>query len=360
MAEQEDTATSVAAGPLAGQGSFAPPQAACPAQAAPAPVVVSLQNNGRPRPRLSLMSFSIAPPPLVAGQRVALVAPARKISLPEVETAVAQLRAWGLEVVLGESIGAAHHQFAGDDDLRRRDLQRQLDDPHIRAIFCARGGYGTGRLVDALDFKGFQQNPKWVAGFSDITVLSSHLLRLGYQSIHGVMPVLFGQPGGAAAIESLRRALFGEPLACAAPPYSLNRPGTATGELVGGNLSLLHTSTGTSSQVSFAGRILFIEDLDEYLYHLDRMLLHLHRSGQLVGLAGLVVGHFSQLKDNAVPFGQTVQEIIHHYAQPYDWPVGYGFPVGHEPDNQALVVGRAATLTVDAAGSRLGELGVRS
>ena len=301
------------------------------------------------------MSSSIAPPFLAAGQRVALVAPARKIDFLEIEVAVEQLRAWGLEVVLGESIGAAHHQFAGDDDLRRRDFQQQLDNPAIRAIFCARGGYGTGRLVDALDFRAFQENPKWVAGFSDITTLNSYLLRLGYQSIHGVMPVLFGQPGGERAVESLRQALFGEPLVCTAPPYPLNRLGTATGELVGGNLSLLHTGTGTPSQVSFAGRILFIEDLDEYLYHLDRMLLHLHRSGQLMGLAGLVVGHFSQIKDNAVPFGQTVHEIIHHYAAHYAWPVAYGFPVGHEPDNRALVVGRVATLTVTPEGSELND-----
>ena len=298
---------------------------------------------------------AIAPPFLQPGQRVALVAPARKISAAEVGFAVHTLRNWGLEVVLGESIDAAHHQFAGNDELRRRDLQRQLDDPTIGAILCARGGYGTARLVDALDFRHFAEHPKWVAGFSDITVLNSHLLRLGYQSIHGVMPVLYGQAGGEEAVESLRRALFGEALACHAVPYPLNRPGTATGELVGGNLSLLHTSTGTASQASFAGRILFLEDLDEYLYHLDRMLLHLHRSGQLVGLAGLVVGHFSEIKDNAVPFGQTAYEIIDHYAQRYHFPVGYGFPVGHEVDNQALVVGRRGTLTVDAGGSRLSQ-----
>ncbi len=297
----------------------------------------------------------IAPPFLQPGQRVALVAPARKISAAEVELAGQTLRGWGLEVVLGESIGAAHHQFAGDDELRRRDFQRQLDDPAIRAILCARGGYGTARLVDELDFRHFAEHPKWVAGFSDITVLNSHLLRLGYQSIHGVMPVLYGQAGGEAAVESLRRALFGEALAYQAAPYPLNRPGTASGELVGGNLSLLHTSTGTTSQASFAGRILFLEDLDEYLYHLDRMLLHLHRSGQLVGLAGLVVGHFSDIKDNAVPFGQTAYEVINYYAQRYEFPVGYGFPVGHEADNQALVVGRPATFTVDAGGSRLSQ-----
>jgi muramoyltetrapeptide carboxypeptidase len=298
---------------------------------------------------------SIAPPFLQAGQRVAIVATARKISTAEVELARQTLQAWGLEVVLGETIDATHHQFAGDDDLRRRDLQRQLDDPSIRTILCARGGYGTARLVDELDFRGFVESPKWIAGFSDITVLHSHLLRLGYQSIHGVMPVLFGQQGGEAALASLRRALFGEALVYEAPAHPLNCPGTATGELVGGNLSLLHTITGTKSQVSFAGRILFLEDLDEYLYHIDRMLLHLHRSGQLVGLAGLVVGHFSQMRDNAVPFGQTAYEIISYYAQRYNFPVGYDFPIGHEAANEAVAVGRPATLTVSAAGSRLAQ-----
>jgi muramoyltetrapeptide carboxypeptidase len=296
---------------------------------------------------------AIAPPFLQPGQRVALVSTARKITPAEVAFAQQTLAGWGLEVVLGESIGAASHQFAGDDDLRRRDFQQQLDDPSIRAIFCARGGYGTARLVDALDFSQFAEAPKWVAGFSDITVLNCHLLRLGYQSIHGVMPVLFGQEGGEAAVASLRAALVGEAATYTAPSHLLNRPGTATGQLVGGNLSLLHTITGTSSQADFTGRILFLEDLDEYLYHIDRMLLHLHRSGQLAGLAGLVVGHFSQMRDNAVPFGQDAYEIINHYAQLYAFPVGYGFPVGHEPDNHALVVGRPATLVVDAAGSQL-------
>jgi muramoyltetrapeptide carboxypeptidase len=296
---------------------------------------------------------AIAPPFLQPGQRVAIVAPARKITHAEVAAAVQTLTSWGLEVVLGESIGAVSHQFAGDDALRRRDFQRQLDDPSVRAIFCARGGYGTARLVDELDFTRFAESPKWIAGFSDITVLNCHLLRLGYQSIHGVMPVLFDQPSGEAALASLRAALFGAPTTCEALPYPLNRPGTATGELVGGNLSLLHTITGTASQASFEGRILFLEDLDEYLYHIDRMMLHLHRSGQLAGLKGLVVGHFSQMRDNTVPFGQTAYEIIDHYAQRYNFPVGYGFSVGHEADNLALTVGRLATLTVTAGGSKL-------
>ena len=294
------------------------------------------------------------PPALQAGQRVALVSPARKISAAELEPAIATLTAWGLEVVLGDSIAGDHHQFAGDDALRRRDFQQQLDDPSIRAILCARGGYGTARIVDGLDFARFNAHPKWVAGFSDVTVLNTHLLALGHASIHGVMPVLFHQAGGKMALESLRRALFGEAaLPIGAPAHPLNRPGTATGALVGGNLSLLTTVTATASQASFEGRILFLEDLDEYLYHIDRMMLHLHRSGQLAGLAGLVVGHFSDMRDNTIPFGTTAVEIIDSYARLYNFPVGYGFPVGHEASNLALVVGREAKLTVDSGGAQL-------
>ena len=294
------------------------------------------------------------PPPLQAGQRVALVSPARKIAAAELAPAIATLESWGLDVVLGASIAGDHHQFAGDDDLRRRDFQQQLDDSGIRAVLCARGGYGTARIVDGLDLTGFAAAPKWVAGFSDVTVLNSHLLARGYASIHGVMPVLFHQEGGAQALETLRRALFGEAFQpIEVGPHPLNRPGTATGELVGGNLSLLQTITGTPSQASFAGRILFLEDLDEYLYHIDRMLLHLHRSGQLAGLAGLVVGHFSDMRDNAIPFGSAAWEIIDRYARMYDFPVAYGFPTGHEADNLALVVGQPATLTVHADGATL-------
>ena len=294
------------------------------------------------------------PPPLQAGQRVALVSPARKIAAAELAPAIATLESWGLDVVLGASIAGDHHQFAGDDDLRRRDFQQQLDDSGIRAVLCARGGYGTARIVDGLDLTGFAAAPKWVAGFSDVTVLNSHLLARGYASIHGVMPVLFHQEGGAQALETLRRALFGEAFQpIEVGPHPLNRPGTATGELVGGNLSLLQTITGTPSQASFAGRILFLEDLDEYLYHIDRMLLHLHRSGQLAGLAGLVVGHFSDMRDNAIPFGSAAWEIIDRYARMYDFPVAYGFPTGHEADNLALVVGQLATLRVRTDGATL-------
>ncbi|WP_133271564.1 S66 peptidase family protein [Hymenobacter radiodurans] len=292
-------------------------------------------------------------PALRPGDRVAIVCPARKVTHQELEAAIAILTAWGLEVILGASVTAQHHQFAGSDEVRRQDMQQQLDDPSIRAILCARGGYGTTRIIDQLDFSRFTDNPKWIAGFSDITTLNCHLLALGHESIHGVMPLLFDQAGGEEALESLRRALFGEPISYFAPQHPFNRLGSARGELIGGNLSLLQTITGTASDCSLAGRILFIEDIDEYLYNIDRMMVHLDRTGKLAGLAGLLVGHFTDSNDNIIPFGQTPYEIIQTYAAKYDFPVAYGFPVGHEPLNMALICGRNSHMVVDAAGVRL-------
>lgn len=293
------------------------------------------------------------PPALRPGDRVAIVCTARKVSAEELGPALQILESWGLQVTLGESTTAAHHQFGGNDELRARDFQRQLDDPAVRAILIARGGYGTPRIIDLIDFSRFGQDPKWVAGFSDITTLNCHLLRLGHESIHGVMPFIFAQPGGADALESLRRALFGEEISYQVPAHPLNRPGTAAGELVGGNLSLLQTLSGTPSDVSTAGRILFLEDIEEYLYSVDRMMVHLDRTGKLRDLAGLIVGHFTSPQDNAVPFGQTSYEIVDRYAGKYGFPVAYGFPVGHEPANLALICGRRARLEVAADGTRL-------
>ncbi|MBD2713944.1 LD-carboxypeptidase [Microvirga sp. STR05] len=296
---------------------------------------------------------AIAPVPLRSGDQVAIVCPARSASHEELGAAVAVLESWGLRVVLGDSTNIRHHQFGGEDDMRHRDFQQQLDNPEIRAILSARGGYGTTRIIDQLDFSRFADNPKWIAGFSDITTLNCHLLRLGYQSIHGVMPLLFNQAGGEDSLETLRRALFGENILYAVPAHPLNRPGMAAGELVGGNLSLLQTLTGTQSDVSTAGRILFLEDIDEYLYAIDRMMVHLDRTNKLRDLAGLIVGHFTNPQDNTVPYGQTPNEIIQHYADKYRFPVAHGFPVGHEPQNMALVCGRKARLTISQDGTQL-------
>lgn len=294
-----------------------------------------------------------APAPLRPGDQIAIVCPARKASHEELAPAVAILESWGLQVVLGASTNVAHHQFGGDDEVRRQDIQAQLDNPAIRAIISARGGYGTTRIIDALDFSRFAEDPKWVVGFSDITALNCHLLALGHQSIHGVMPLFFQLPGGEYSLESLRRTLFGERISYQIPPHALNRFGTATGELIGGNLSLLQTLTGTPSDVSMAGRILFIEDIDEYLYAIDRMMVHLERTGKLRHLTGLLVGHFTNPQDNTVPYGQTPNEIIQHYANKYAFPVAHNFPVGHEAQNVALICGREARLTVNAQGAHL-------
>lgn len=280
------------------------------------------------------------------GDTIAIVAPARKITLPEVELAVRTFESWGLNVVLGQTVGASYNYFAGDDALRLQDLQQMLDDAHIKAIVCARGGYGTTRIIDQVDFTKFRQHPKWLVGFSDVTALHSHIHNLGFESLHAIMPLLFPKEGAADSIETLRKLLFGEEVIYNAVPHRFNRTGTGQGQLVGGNLSILLTLTGTRSDFSTAGKILFLEELDEYLYHLDRMLVHLDRSGKLAKLAGLIIGDMSDMKDTAVPFGKTAYEIIAEHTGKYNYPVCYGFPVGHEPLNLALVCGREAKLEV--------------
>ena len=289
-------------------------------------------------------------PALRPGDRIAIVATARRITFPEIELAVRTFESWGLEVVLGETIGASYNYFAGDDALRLQDLQKALDDESIKAVVCARGGYGTTRIIDQVDFTRFGKHPKWLVGFSDVTTLHSHVHTLGIESVHAIMPLLFPQPGTADAIETLRKVLFGEELIYTVAPHRFNRTGTAQGQLIGGNLSLLGSLVGTRSDCSTAGKILFLEDLDEYLYHIDRMLVHLDRSGKLENLAGLVVGDMSDMKDTTVPFGKTAYEIILEHTGKYNYPVCYGFPVGHEPLNLALVCGREAKLEVRPEG----------
>lgn len=291
--------------------------------------------------------------PLQKGDKVAIIATARKITLPEIEYAVQTFERWELEVAVGQTIGASHHIFAGDDALRLQDFQAMLDDPNIKAIICARGGYGTSRIIDRVNFNAFEREPKWIVGFSDVTTLHSHIHNLGIETVHAIMPLLFPQDGTAAAIESLRQTLFGETPAYEIAPHSLNRSGKAAGRLVGGNLSLLQTLTATRSDIDTRDKILFIEDIGEYLYNIDRMMVHLDRSGKLEGLAGLLVGHFSGPQDNAIPFGKDAYEIIAEHVAKYDFPVCFNFPVGHEPLNIALICGREATLEVRQDGVSL-------
>ncbi|AKD02402.1 LD-carboxypeptidase [Pontibacter korlensis] len=292
-------------------------------------------------------------PSLRPGDKIAIIATARKISLPEIELAIQTFEGWGLQVVVGKTIGASYNYFAGDDALRLQELQQMLDDESIKAIICARGGYGTTRIIDQVDFTKFQQQPKWLVGFSDVTALHSHIHTLGLESLHAIMPLLFPKEGAKDSIETLRRALFGEELQYTAAPHAFNRTGSATGQLVGGNLSMLHTLTGTRSDISTEGKILFLEDLCEYLYHLDRMMVHLDRSGKLAKLSGLIIGDMSDMNDTPVSFNKSAYEIILEHTGKYNYPVCYGFPVGHEPLNLAMICGRQAKLEVNEAGTTL-------
>ncbi|QTE36121.1 LD-carboxypeptidase [Mucilaginibacter gossypii] len=292
------------------------------------------------------------PPYLKKGDKIAITCPAKKLPNPMTD-AIALLQSWGLEVVLGDTVEASFHQFAGDDDFRAADMQRFIDDDSIKAVIAARGGYGTVRMIDKVDFSHFAKNPKWLIGFSDITLLHTHLFaNYGAQTIHGQMPVNIPD-ASKHSIDTLRRALFGEDLSYEFITHDFNKPGEATGIIVGGNLSLLVASAGSVSDLDYAGKILFIEDVGEYLYSVDRMLRMLDRAGKLKNLAGLVVGGFTDIKDNDIPFGQTVSQIVMDIVKGYDYPVCFDFPAGHIPDNNSLVLGREVGLQVDEKQARL-------
>ncbi len=296
--------------------------------------------------------YMVTPEYLKVGDTIAIVATARKISKEELAPAVSTFESWGLKVVFGKNLFGQDNQYSGTDAEREADLQCMLDDTNVKAIISARGGYGTVRIIDVLDFSNFVSNPKWIVGYSDITVLHSDInARFGIETIHATMPINFPKDGTSnSATETLRKALFGEPLSYSFETDkshgSLLRKGTAEGELVGGNLSLLYALSGSVSDIDTSGKILFIEDLDEYLYHIDRMMMQLDRAGKLKNLAGLIVGGMNDMKDNTVPFGKTVEEIIADAVKKYKYPVCFGFPAGHIPDNRALILGRKVNLSV--------------
>ncbi len=287
---------------------------------------------------------SIQPPFLKKGDKIGIVACARKVSKEEMDPAIEILKNWGLEVVLGKNLFQADNQFAGTDKERADDLQILLNDNSIKAIISARGGYGTVRIIDKIDFGAFVKHPKWIIGYSDITVLHSHLHTMGYQTIHSTMPINFSK--NAEATESLRKALFGEKVTYEIESDLFNKKGNAEGELIGGNLSILYSITGSVSDIHTDGKILFLEDLDEYLYHIDRMMMNLKRSGKLSRLAGLIVGGMSDMKDNAIPFGKSTEEIILDAVKEYNYPVCFHFPAGHIDRNLALPLGKKIKLEV--------------
>ncbi len=301
---------------------------------------------------LSLLSITmqaqttmITPPYLQKGDTVAILATARKHIVKSMQPTIDLLESWGLQVVIGKSIGLEENQLAGSDEERAADLQEQLDNPNIKAIWCARGGYGTVRVVDLIDFTQFKKHPKWLVGFSDVTVLHNHLNTMGYKSIHGIMPISLAK-ASPEAIESLRLSLFGQPLQYAIDPHPMNRFGKTSGELVGGNLSILYSLLGSPSAIDCKDKILYIEDLDEYLYHIDRMMMNLKRNGCLESLKGIIVGSMTDMKDNDIPWGKNALEIVQDVTKKYNIPMIFNFPAGHIHDNRALILGNTVSIEV--------------
>jgi len=284
---------------------------------------------------------------LKKGDKIAIVCPAKKLPR-SIAYAISVFEAWGLEVVIGKTVHAAHHQFAGDDALRAQDLQTFLDDPEIKAIIAGRGGYGTVRIIDDLDFTLFKAHPKWIIGFSDITILLSHLLaQFNVQSIHAQMPYTF-DTATPESLESLRQALFGESISYEYASGGFpNRIGKAEGVLIGGNLTLLVMTQGSISEMDYTDKILFLEDVGEQEYSIDRMMRMLKRSGKLAKLKGLIVGAFNEVEEEAIPFGSSVEEVILDIVKEYDYPVCFNFPTGHIDDNRAMVVGASVELNVE-------------
>ena len=288
----------------------------------------------------------IPPPFLKSGDSIAIVSTARKILKEELSPAIKLLQEWGLHIVLGETIGAKENQFAGNDDLRAKDFQEAMDNPSIKAIWCARGGYGTVRIVDRLDFSTFKKKPKWIIGYSDVTVLHSHIHNLGFETIHAQMPLEI-ESKTENTKTSLKKVLFGDPYHISYTTKNINlKKGHSKGKLVGGNLSMLYSLCGSPTALNTQGKILFIEDLDEYLYHIDRMLQNLKRNGMFDHIAGLIVGGMSDMNDNTIPFGKSPEEMIFDICKSFDFPIAFNFPAGHVNDNRALIMGREVVLNV--------------
>jgi muramoyltetrapeptide carboxypeptidase len=282
------------------------------------------------------------PPYLEKGDTIGIVCPAGYMALEKVQTCVSTLKEWGYKVKLGKTVGGdSQTYFSGTDEERLSDFQQMLDDDEVKAVLCGRGGYGTGRIITRINFKKFANHPKWIIGYSDITVIHSHLnSNYGIASLHAPMAGAFNDEGYKNEfVLSLKDALEGKPASYSCDGHTFNRKGKAKGELVGGNLALLSHLAGTGSDIKTKGRILFIEDVGEYSYNVDRMLHQLKRSGKLYKLAGLIIGGFTDMKDTERPFGKHVYEIIQEIIAGYDYPVCFDFPVSHTDRNYALKIG---------------------
>ena len=296
------------------------------------------------------------PPYLKKGDTIGITCPAGYMATAKAQTCIETLQSWGFEVMVGKTLGSrSKNYFSANDETRKNEMQAMLDDENIHAILCGRGGYGVTRIIDGLDFTKFKKNPKWIIGFSDITVLHAHLYsRIKVASMHAPMAAAFNE-GENKYILALQKALTGKKAKydCAAHPF--NKAGIAKAELVGGNLSLLVHLIGTPSDIKTKDKLLFIEDIGEHIYNIDRMLYQLKRSGKLDNLAGLVVGGFTDMHDTERPFGKKVYKLIKEITNGYDYPVCFNFPVSHNTENYALKIGVQYTLTISKNKSRLTE-----
>jgi muramoyltetrapeptide carboxypeptidase len=297
-----------------------------------------------------MTSNMIQPLYLKKGDTVAIVAPSGilKSREGEIQQAVDLLKSWGLHARVGQHVFNQADHFAGTDEERCEDLQNALDDPTISAIWCARGGYGTVRILDKLDYTKFKKHPKWVIGYSDITALHNQLHNEGFESLHALMCVSLTKDLGDIqdSVDSFKDALFGQPR-----PYTLvgskyNKVGTSEGQLVGGNLTILHTMLGSETSIDTSGKILFIEEIGEYKYHIDRMLQSLKRAGYFNNCKGVIVGDMSKLRKNTTLWGTSIEQLILDALAEYDFPIAFNMPAGHEEDNRALVLGRTVQLEV--------------
>ncbi len=297
------------------------------------------------------------PPYLKKGDTIGLTCPAGYMAEAKAQTCISTLQSWGFDVMVGKTLGGkSKNYFSGTDEVRRDELQAMLDDEHIKAILCGRGGYGVTRIIDQLDFTKFKKNPKWIIGFSDITVLHAHLYtKIKIASLHAPMAVAFNE-GENKYIKSLQNAIMGKKAKYSCATHPFNKPGMVTAELVGGNLSLLAHLAGTPSDINTKNKILFIEDIGEHIYNIDRMLYQMKRSGKLDKLAGLIVGGFTDMLDTERPFGKKVYKLINEITAAYDYPVCFGFPVSHIKENYALKVGVNYTLKVSKNKTQLTEL----
>lgn len=296
----------------------------------------------------------IRPPYLQAGDTVGIVSPAGKLPLKADTAKVRErLESWGLHVKFGSHYaGCEQPYFAGTDAERAADLQQMIDDRSVKAIIAYRGGYGSVRLLPLVDFAGLREHPKWIVGFSDITLLHLVLRRMGVESIHGPMPGSFVFDKEDPSAESLRKALFGQTAGIEVEPHPFNQPGTATGRLAGGNLMLICSAAGTPEELmTDTPTVLLIEEIGEFVYRIDRMMQSLERSGKLKNLKAVLVGHFSEML-GAEKFGvEDACEVIASYLRPLGIPVVFGFPAGHAEPNLAVYLGREVTVTVDQAGA---------